>query len=133
MSKLLLMTFTLSMSALAHAESASIKINDVSTQEDTSVVIKKGPISSSTQPEYEIVSGTEEIVGDPEAGTKEGYTSWKLACENWKKELKELNKENQVLTLNCNKPTFTRDQNHLLMYQSVATYKLKVRIRNSTK
>jgi hypothetical protein len=108
-------------------ENASIKIKDVSTSEDTSVIIKKGalPLPSDT-PVFEIVSGTDEVSGDLEAGVKESWASWKTACENWKKEFKENNKENQIITLNCNSPSSQPQKNGMQVHVSTATYKIKV-------
>ena len=113
----------------AFAESPKIKIGDIQTNEDTSVIIKKGS-SSSLGPEFEIVSGTGEILGDPTLGAKDAYSNWKSACDDWKKETRELNKENQVLALSCNAPDRSQE-NGQHMYRSTGTYKLKVRIRDT--
>ncbi len=115
-------------SVSSYAQDKTLKISDIPTHEDTSVIIKKGVASFG--PDFEIVSGVDEVAGDPLAGSKESHASWKVACENWKKETRELNKTNQVLSLNCNLPMPTRIEGGLNIYHSSASYKLRVRIRN---
>ena len=80
-------------------------------------------------PEFEFVSDTAEIAGDPHPGLKESYASWKEACENWKKEMKEMNKQNEILSLNCNAPSSSRQHDGLQIYRSNGSYKLKVRVK----
>lgn len=118
------------LSVSSYSQDKTLRISDIPTHEDTSVIIKKGVTSFG--PDFEIVSGVDEVAGDPLAGSKESHASWKLACENWKKETRELNKSNQVLSLNCNLPIPTRIEGGLNIYHSSASYKLRVRIRNET-
>jgi len=64
---------------------------------------------------------------------KEAYASWKTACADWKKELKENNKENQVLVSSCGTAKFTKDDSAgsgsgIYVYRSQAKYKLRVRV-----
>ena len=83
---------------VAFAERANIKVSDVNTDEDTSIVIKKGPRSTISElPEFEVVSGEQDIDGDPAANSVDARASWKTVCADWKKEVKELNKDNVVL------------------------------------
>src|SRR3954469_6653538 len=82
-------------SMAVYAQDSKIRIGDISTQEDTSVLIKKG--AGSFGPDFEIVSGENEISGDPMAGAKESLASWKAACNSWKKDMREENQSNQVL------------------------------------
>ena len=128
---MILCLFPLLFSITAYAQTSSVKVSDISTQEDTSLIIKKG--SGICGPDFEVVSGVDEVAGDPSAGTKESYTSWKVACESWKKAIRGMNKLNQVLSLSCNFPTLIRLDSGLNIYHSSASYKLKVRIRNETK
>ena len=112
------------------AGDGSVKISNISTQEDTSVIIKKG--AATCGPDYEVISGVDEVAGDPSMGVKESYSSWKAACEAWKKEVRELNKTNQVLSLNCSLPVQIRLSSGMNFYHSSATYKLRVQIRKGT-
>lgn len=115
---------------LAWAESASVKVSDVPTDGDTSVFIKKGG-QGHLLPDYEIVSGTRDVMGDPDSGLKESLANWKTACGEWKKEMKELNPDNQILVLDCGKPSSHKDESGMRTYSSSGSYRMKVRIRDS--
>lgn len=104
------------------------------TSSDSAVLIEttKNP---KLKADYEIISGDEEVVGDPTAGTKEAYASWKEACKDWKKELKENNKDGHVLVASCGTAAFTKDESAgsgsgIYTYKSNGKYKLKVRIKD---
>ena len=116
-------------SSSSWAKDATTEITLPSSSEDTTVTIKKGPIEE--LPEFEIISGTAEIAGDPSPGLKESYASWKEACEKWKKDLKDLNnkKDDSILHLNCNAPSSSVLKNGLQVYRSTGNYKLKTRMR----
>lgn len=95
------------------------------------ILIQKNP--GLIQPnDFEIVSGTDEITGDPSAGHKDAYASWKTACAEWKKDLRETNKENSIVAMNCGSPKQEAQKDVAIgtyVYKSMATYKIKVRIR----
>jgi len=101
---------------------------------DSSVLIQttKG---AKVSPDYEITSGEEDLAGDPTAGRAEAYKAWKETCAEWKKELKENNKDGQVLLSSCGTPKFTKDDSAgvgsgLYVYRSQGKYKLRVRIKD---
>jgi len=103
-------------------------------EKDSSVLIQttKG---AKIQPDFEIMSGDEEVAGDPTAGQKEAYKSWKEACAEWKKELKENNKDGQVLLASCGTAKFAKDDSAgagsgVYVYRSDAKYKIRVRIKD---
>lgn len=82
-------------SSFAFAQSLGIK--DISTQGDTTIKIQKGKEDD----KYEITTGTDVIEGEAAPLLKEARANWKAACSDWKKELRELNKENQLISLSC--------------------------------
>jgi hypothetical protein len=103
-------------------------------EKDSSVLIQttKG---AKVHPDYEIMSGDEEISGDPTAGKNEAYKAWKEACAEWKKELKENNKDGQVLIASCGTAKFAKDDSAgagsgVYIYRSDAKYKIRVRIKD---
>jgi len=112
------------------AEEASVKVKEIPTNQDTTVLVKK--VTVSCTPEFEIVSGSAEIAGEAAAGVQESYQKWKTACSEWKTETKDLNKGNQILELNCNAPTTTKQVNDLQSHRSTGTYKLKVQIKGGS-
>ncbi|MGZ3795208.1 MAG: hypothetical protein ACXVB1_02520 [Pseudobdellovibrionaceae bacterium] len=75
----------------------SMGLQDIPTDKETTIRIQKG----AEENKYEITTGTDVIEGEAAPLLKEARANWKAACTDWKKELKELNKENQVISLSC--------------------------------
>jgi hypothetical protein len=91
------LVFCLSLiSTFALAQSLGIK--EIPVDSDTTIKIQKGDKEDN---KYEITTGVDTIEGDAAPLLKEARANWKLACSEWKKELKELNKENHVISLSC--------------------------------
>jgi hypothetical protein len=114
-------------------DDSKVKV-DTHTDQDTAVLIHKGPVGQAlfNPPEYKIVEGTEEIAGDPYNDKNEAYKSWKQACDDWKKELKA-NNGDRVIVASCGRPHM--DEEHTTFEKtdvSTGSYKLKVLIREGT-
>jgi hypothetical protein len=103
-------------------------VSRVSKAEDDALIIRKGT-PSSISPDYEVVSGENEIAGDPSPSLKESYALWKNACKEWKEETKKSNKDGQILSISCNTPAVVLYPNHQRAYRSVGNYKVRVKIR----
>lgn len=137
MKTLVLIASVLGLVLAAYAEDTTTikqKIHNDSDGKDSSVLIQttKG---AKVLPDYEILSGDEEIAGEPIAGRPEAYKAWKEACADWKKELKENNKDGQVLVASCGVAKFSKDESAgagsgLYVYRSEAKYKIRVRIKD---
>jgi hypothetical protein len=97
--------------------------------QDSTITIRKAD-PARLEPDYRIESGEEEISGEPVAGQDESYKSWKAACNDWKKEMREMNGKSLV-TLNCGTPHPKRDKSMRVTQTSTGSYKLKVRIRDT--
>lgn len=82
-------------------EKTSVKISDMDTAQDTTISIKKGATTATKK--WQLTEGEEEISGDKAALLKEAERNWKAACSDWKKEFKELNKDNKIVAMNCGK------------------------------
>jgi hypothetical protein len=93
---LIVLISLISLSAMAE----HVDVKGIEGEGDTTVRIQKGNVNDF---QYEIVSGEEEIAGDAAPLLQTARTNWKTACADWKKETKELNKENSVVSLNCGK------------------------------
>ena len=76
----------------------SIGVKDIPADGDTTIKIEKGARQDS---QFEITSGTDDIEGEAAPLLKEARANWKKACNEWKQETKELNKDNQIITLSC--------------------------------
>jgi hypothetical protein len=113
----------------ARAEGPTVSVTGVPADQDSTISIRKGDKSRSLEPDFEINSGTEEISGDPVAGKQESYLSWKKACADWKKDMREMNGA-ALVSLSCGTPRADRDSSSRVTQTSTGTYKLKVRIRD---
>jgi hypothetical protein len=116
------------LSFLASAALAqTMGIKDIPANGDTTIKIQKGANSSDT--EYQITNGEDEIEGDPANLLKDARENWKKACADWKKETKEINKDNSIVALNCGSMKCTNEMPETTC-RSVGTHKIKVRIKN---
>ncbi|MBC7743321.1 MAG: hypothetical protein H7061_14075 [Bdellovibrionaceae bacterium] len=105
------------------AEEVGIKINDVNTTQDTTISIKKGDAGGKRK--YTLSNGEEDISGDKNVVMKDAEKSWKSACLDWKKEFRELNKDNKIITMNCGQMKCTKDGVESIC-SSTAKHKVKV-------
>ena len=110
----------------AYAQTASVK--DIPAEGDTTISISKGSKASADK-KFEIVDGNADISGDPEVLQNAARTSWKKSCNDWKQEVKELNKDNQVLSLTCNSPKCEKNEASQTVCKSTGAYKLKVKLQ----
>lgn len=117
--------------SIAQAQKVGVNINDVNAEEGTTIEIKKGgaygAIVKPNEPLFEITQGEEDLSGDGAPLLKDARNNWKKSCADWKKEFKDMNKLNQILTMNCGKQVCTTEAMETTC-SSKATYKLKVRI-----
>jgi hypothetical protein len=104
----------------------SIGVKDIPADGDTTISVKKG--SSTTENKFEITSGEDDVEGDEATLIKDARVNWKKACAQWKKELKELNKDNQILTMNCGKMVCSTEGVESVC-RSKAAYKLKIQVK----
>lgn len=92
-----------------HAEEkTSVKIQDMDTSQDTTISIKKGSSTTATK-KWTLTEGEEEITGDKAPLLKEAEKNWKSACTEWKKEFKEMNKENKIVSMSCGKMSCSKE------------------------
>ena len=96
---------------------------------DTSIVIKKGAVTTENPKDFEVVSGTDTVAGDPKPAQAEAFATWRTQCADWKKEFRENNHDNMVLSANCGDPQMSMEPSGLRQYKSTAKYKLRVRVR----
>lgn len=113
------------------AFSQSVDIKDVKTDsEETTISIKKGGAvaqAGKCQPAFEILSSNEELVGDGANMNKPARANWKKSCDEWKKEMKAMNKGNQILALSCGNPSCGPEGTETVC-KSSASYKMKVKL-----
>lgn len=130
MSQILFISF-LFLSLPSFALKAGVKLEEVETDQETSITIKKGSQALAKEcVEYQIVEGKDEINGAPDFDRKKSYQDWKAECDKWKQAMKDMNKDNQILQLNCNKPKLGRE-GEMGTYASDGTYRIKVRIKEN--
>lgn len=119
------LTLGLLIAGFAHAQTTSINDIPSDSKEGTTIQITKGTTS---ERDFDIVSSTADISGDASPLTKGARDQWKKACNEWKAEIKDLNKENQLLALNCGAPVCKKEDNGTTCTSS-GSYQMKVRIR----
>lgn len=81
--------------------------------------------AESASKQYQIVDGEAEITGEPDRLEAGARTKWTTACNDWKKELKELN-GNQLMALSCNSPKCSFSGSINAQCTSQANYKIKI-------
>ncbi len=132
-----MLTLLLSMCALNVSEARAEETEEKAVLIQTTNKPEKLGIGQKPK-DFEIVEDTDEVSGDPVAGVNESRKSWKEACAEWKKELKEAN-PGQVVTANCGTPKMDKNDDvagkgsGIYTWKSTAKYRLKVRIRDQAK
>lgn len=111
--------------AMSMAQTANIKDIPTDVEGETTISISKGKKAGAV---FEITEGNAEIAGDPDLMVKGARTSWKKTCDDWRKEIKDLNKDNQVLVVNCNSPKCSKNETSETVCVSTGTYRLKVKM-----
>lgn len=107
------------------AEAQTVGVKDIPAGEDTTIEIKKGKTADK---EFEILTNEDEIEGDAVPLLKEARANWKKACTEWKTETKDLNKENQVLSISCGKMQCSTVSMESTCH-STGKYTIKVRVK----
>ncbi len=131
----LIVAISINSSSTLRAQTADIKLKDIpaNANEETTISIKKGPTATTPAPattakvKYEIISEQEDLEGDDFYNLKDALQSWKLACDEWKKEFREQNKENKILYISCGNKQKVREEGKF-QYRSKASYKIKVKV-----
>ena len=123
--KILALITILSLTYSAFAQEVGVKVDTNNTSEDTTISIKKGGSSSTNKKKYMISEGGEEVTGDKDVLKKNAEKNWKLACDLWKKEIKEMNTDNKVISLSCGSMSCAKEGVESTC-KSKATYKIRV-------
>ncbi len=116
---------TLFVTIFASAQNVNVKDIDAGKDSSTTIEIRKG--DKANQPLWEVVEGKADVTGEYNADRKEARAEWSKACNSWKKEVRDDNKENKVLSLNCGKATCTPETEGTVC-KSEANYRIKTRI-----
>lgn len=85
--------------------------------------------------QFEVIDVSGQVVGDLQGSSKSARSAWTKACDSWKNEMKDLNKTNQILGMNCNNPSCTLIDAAEWQCTSTGTYKVKtagVKVGSST-
>lgn len=122
----ILATSLLFVSGGAWAQKTSL--TEIPMSEDTTISIKKGQAASQCEKLFEIVEGKAQVEGEASVLAKDARKNWKKACEDWKKETKEMNKGNQILLLDCGKSTCSLQGSEGQICTSEASFKVKTKI-----
>jgi hypothetical protein len=97
MNRLILSVLIISGLQFVSADEVGVKVD---TNQDTTISVKKGSTSSG-QKKYSIVEGGHELIGDIDVVAKSAQNNWKSACSDWKKEFRQDNKDNKIISVVC--------------------------------
>ena len=105
------------------AYAQEVSVNKVEANQDTTISIKKG---SSVEPKrkYSIVEGNHDLAGDKDVVAKSAEKNWKAACTEWKKEFREDNKDNKIISIVCGSMKCEKEGVETTC-RSLAKYKIK--------
>ena len=124
MTKLIILIAALTFTVHLQSEEVGVNVNKVDTSQDTTISIKKGSSVSEPKKKYSIVEDTHDVVGDKDVVAKSAEKNWKVACTEWKKEFREDNKDNKIISITCGRMTCTKEGVETTC-QSTAKYKIK--------
>lgn len=88
-----------------------------------------------TNGQFDVVDLSGSILGEPQVSQDSARNSWNEACRDWKKETKELNKNNEILGINCSVPSCSFLDSGKTQCTSTGTYQVKTagtRVDNSS-
>lgn len=117
---------------LVFAQKIDLKDVDADS-ESTTIEISKGKkkdqASSDTacRANWEITEGSSDITGDGATMMGDAKKNHKKACDDWKKEFRQDNKENKIIAMSCGTPICSAEAMEKACV-SKATYKVKTRI-----
>jgi hypothetical protein len=103
-------------------------VTEIPLEGSTTITVQKGAANSGSTEMSQILDGNAEISGEPNVLSRGARDSWKKSCDDWKDEVKALNKENQLIAINCNSPSCNA-MNGSTTCKSIATYKVKVNLK----
>ena len=118
--------------SLTLAQTANIKDLPLDENQRTTITIEKGaptPTPGSQPVAHEVLEGTAEIEGDSAPLQKQAKANHKKACDEWKKEVKELNASNTILMINCNLPKCAPEATAMTVCRSTGTYKIRLKLQ----
>jgi len=98
------------------------------------IAIRPAFAADATAGAFEIVDVSGQITGEPAATSDAARNAWTKACQDWKSETKDLNKNNEVLGMSCNSSACAFTESGKWQCSSTGTYKVKTagtRVTNS--
>jgi hypothetical protein len=124
----LVLISTLVFSASVFAQNVDVNGINAGQEGSTTIEIKKNKPTEEKkdQPVWEVQDGTADVEGDSAATAKEAKTTWKTACDKWKKEFRDDNKENKIVSMNCGSASCGGEVGQKVC-TSKATYKIKTK------
>lgn len=111
-------------SIFASAQQIDVKGVDAESEGSTTIEIKKNAKDAPTKAKWETNDGQADVEGEASATAKDAKKAWKAACADWKKEMKEDNKENKIISLSCGTASCSGEAGNKVC-TSTATYKIK--------
>lgn len=114
---------------VAGAQTVDVKGVDSANEGSTTIEIKKNKPQDAVKPgavRWTTEEGSADVEGDAGATNKEARGAWKKACDAWKKEFRDDNKDNKILSINCGSASCDGDAGNK-MCTSKARYKIRTK------
>jgi hypothetical protein len=108
------------------AQTASIKDIPADQESETTISISKN--SNKSDRTFEVIAIKGDLEGEPHPMRSKAKESWQKACDVWKAEVKDLNKENRIVSLNCGAAQCVGEGNNTLC-RSQATGQVRVPLK----
>lgn len=120
---------TLFTAQFAWAQKVGVQVDNVEAAENTTIEIKKGSAVTTpgTSAKFQIVEGEDTIEGEGALLVKEAKKNFTKACDAWKKEIRDLNKNNEVIKTNCGSQSCATQSGETVC-TAKGTYKIKVKM-----
>lgn len=83
-----------------------------------------GANASATSDTFEIIDGHANVAGRPNSSSTQARQNWEAACEQWKSETKDLNRNDQMMMISCDTPVCSFDNGYYTC-SSNANFKVK--------
>jgi hypothetical protein len=106
--KKIILSFVFTIATAVYATEVGVKVDKVDASQDTTISIQKGK-SATLKKRYEVSTGEHEIAGDKDVVLKDAEKKWSAACKEWKKEFREDNKDNKIVSISCGRMTCSKE------------------------
>ena len=129
LSCIFVLLFAMHSQSSSAADGTSVKVSDSKgLSENGTLIIQKSDEKFLQAPKVFVESGSDTISGSPESHLKAAYRTWETACQKWKAELRQNNRDNLMIAScgEAERSVETLQSEKVYSYKSKGTYKVRV-------